>query len=207
MTIALIINEQNHLEQTLMKQPTIHKEVLGKLEFALQDVLSMNQILFPYFENEMKITFAGKTIHQFEQVDSRISIGKDLYSFLFNSGSLKNVEHWAYLTPHTGSRKDYWPHLFNNVDEEVPGKIYKVRLKKCNLIPGSPHFYSPSLLNVWKNISHQVPQPAEWYKDSTIVDDMLPSNNHYIQNIEADYCHTLEKLEIACMANNIMPLF
>lgn len=206
LTLALIINEQNHLEQTLLKQPAIHKEVLGKLEFALQDVLSMNQILFPYFENE-KITFAGKTIHQFEQVDSRISIGKDLYSFLFNSGRLKNVEHWAHLTPHTGSRKDYWPPLFNNVDEEAPGKMYKVRLKECNLIPGSPHFYSPSLLNVWKNVSHQDPQHTEWYKDSTIVDHMLPSKTHYISNVEEDYCDTLEKLEIACMANNVLPLF
>ena len=38
LTIALIINEQNHLEQTLIKEPAIQNEVLDKLEFALQDL-------------------------------------------------------------------------------------------------------------------------------------------------------------------------
>lgn len=207
LTIALIINEQNHLEQTLMKQPNIHREVLGKLEFALQDLLSMNQILFPYFENETKVTFTGKTIHQFEEVDSRISIGKDLYEFLFNRDILKNVENWAFLNPHTGSRKDYWPHLFNDVNEEIPGRMYKVRLKECSLLSGSPRFYSPSLLNVWKDVSHQASLPTDWYKDSTIVDHMLPSKNHDVGHVEADYCRTLEKLEIACLAKTALPHF
>ena len=35
---------------------------------------------------------------------------------------------WAKRNPHTGSRKDYWPHLFNSVNEGVPGITYPLRL-------------------------------------------------------------------------------
>jgi hypothetical protein len=207
LTVALIINEQNHLDETLIKEPNIHNQVLVKPEFSLQDHLSMNQILFPYLKNNTKISFAGKTIHHFEQLDSRIQIGKDLYTCLFNERSLKKIEQWALNTPHTGSRKDYWPHLFNDINEEFPGKKYKVRLRECRLLSGSPHFYSPSLSYVWKDVSHSPPQYTEWYKDSTIVKEMVLSMNQTIENVEVDYCKTLEKLEMACVAKNVFPLF
>ena len=206
LTVALIINEQNHLEETLMKQPNIQNSILGKLEFALQDHMSMNQILFPY-DYGKKINLTGKTIHHFEELESRISIGKDLYTILFHKEIQKNVEQWAYKTPHTGSRKDYWPLLFNHVNEEVPGKMYKIRLKECNLVPGSPHFYSPTLLNVWKDVTHTAPSHHDWYKDSSVINEMLLGKKDLVENIEGDYCKTLEKLELACVAKKILPLF
>mgnify|MGYP003462445704 FL=1 len=166
----------------------------------------MNQILFPY-DSGRQTNLTGKTIHHFEELDSRISIGKDLYAILFHKEIQNAVEQWAYKTIHSGSRRDYWPHLFNHVSEEVPGKIYKIRLKKCALLPGSPHFYSPNLLNVWKDVTHTVPSHHDWYRDSSVINDMLPVKKELIESIEGDYCTTLEKLELACVANKILPLF
>ena len=206
LTIALIINEQNHLEETLMKQVNIQNDVLGKVEFMLQDFLSMNQILFPYF-NETNVVFQGKTIHHFEELESRIIIGKVLYSLLFDNHHLIKIEQWANHTSHTGSRKDYWPHLFNNVNEEVPGKKYQVRLNNCDLISGSPRFYSPSLIHVWKDVSHDPPRYTDWYRDSSIVHDMMPMTKEKTGNVELEYCKTLGKLELACVAKKVLPLF
>ena len=64
------------------------------------------------------------------------------------------TEKWANQHPHTGSRKDYWPHLFNDVDEEFPARLLKPRLKSCQLLPGSSRFYSPQLEFAWKNQKH-----------------------------------------------------
>ena len=193
--------------ETLMKQPTIQNEVVGKLEFTLQDILSMNQILFPYFNETKAIAFCGKTIHHFEDLNSRISIGKSLYSILFNEAFLTKVEQWAYHTLHSGSRKDYWSHLFNNVNEELPGKLYQIRLKECKLIPGSPRFYSPSLNHVWKDVSHDIPRNKDWYSDSSVVYHMLPNIQEKMGNVGQEYCKTLEKLELACVAKKVLPLF
>ena len=66
------------------------------------------------------------------------------------------TEQWANSHPHTGSRKDYWPHLFNDVDDEFPARLLKTRLKSCQLLPGYLRFYSPRLEFVWKNHKYPV---------------------------------------------------
>ena len=50
------------------------------------------------------------------------------------------TEKWAKEHPHSGSRMDYWPHLFHDVNEEVPGKGFIPRLKSCSILPGIPEF-------------------------------------------------------------------
>ena len=127
LTIALVINEQNYLENRIIQNPIYQKEVLNTIEFKLQDALSFNHILFPY----RKKNLAGQTLHQFQSLHERILLGKRLYAILFKNKD--QFVKWAKEHPHTGSRKDYWPHLFNNVNEGIPGIPYQFRLNACKL--------------------------------------------------------------------------
>ena len=51
LAIALIINEQSYLENRIVQNPLYKKKVFQTFEFVLQDLLSFNQILFPFTDN------------------------------------------------------------------------------------------------------------------------------------------------------------
>ncbi|WP_353738308.1 DUF2515 domain-containing protein [Peribacillus asahii] len=200
LTIALIVNEQSHLELRVLENPIFKKNVFNTLEFKLQDLLSMNQILFPYVENG-KVKLVGETVHHFESLHRRILLGKRLYSILFtDSKRLNKIEQWASLTPHSGSRKDYWPHIFHDIDEGVPGRLLKRRLKSCQLLPGSIRFYSPKLEFVWKDCVHEEAEIKEWYEDWQVVYYLMNSEETINGEIEDEYCQTLERIELTTIA-------
>jgi hypothetical protein len=200
LTIALIINEQNYLEKRVIQNPLYKNEVLNKLEFKLQDLLSFNHILFPYMENNV-LRLAGQTLHQFDSVHERILLGKRLYAVLFNDKErLINAEKWAKKNPHTGSRKDYWPQIFNNVHEGIPGKTYQLRLKSCTLRPGAGRIYSPSLENAWKNVKQFEAEKGDWFSDFSVLEYFSELEEAVNGEIENEYCKTLERLELAALA-------
>ncbi|MFJ8259279.1 DUF2515 domain-containing protein [Peribacillus asahii] len=200
LTIALIINEQSYLELRVIDNPVFKKSIFNTLEFKLQDLLSMNQILFPYLENG-KVKLIGETLHHFESLHRRILLGKRLYSILFaDSKRLNKIEQWAYLTPHSGSRKDYWPHIFHDIDEGVPGRLLKRRLKSCQILPGTIRFYSPKLEFVWKDCVHEEAEIKEWYEDWQVVYYLINSEETINGEIEDEYCQTLERIELTTIA-------
>lgn len=197
LTVAQIINEQSYLELRVMKNPIYKKEIFSSLEFKLQDLLSMNHILFPYFFHQ-QIKLVGKTLHHFESLHERILLGKRLYYILFsNQNRLNMLTKWATTTPHTGSRKDYWPHIFNDVDEGLPGSIFKPKLKSCQLLPGATKIYSPKLEFAWKNVEHGPAEKIDWYKDWRIIYYLIENDEKAEDKIEEEYCKTLERLELA----------
>ncbi len=51
LAIALIINEQSYLENRIVQNSLYKKKVFQTFEFVLQDLLSFNQILFPFTDN------------------------------------------------------------------------------------------------------------------------------------------------------------
>ena len=80
-------------------------------------------------------------------------LGKDLYRLLFHEADLlEKVYRWATTHPHTGSRKDYWPDVFNDVHDGVPGLALLRRLKSCQLRKGALRLYSPRLEYAWENV-------------------------------------------------------
>ncbi|MGV2940871.1 DUF2515 domain-containing protein [Mesobacillus sp. LC4] len=205
LTIGLIINEQHYIENRIIRDQKYIKEVFNTLEFELQDVLSFNQILFPYNDYGV-IKLAGQTVNQFESLRERIQLGKRLYAVLFDDELLKKVEEWARLHPHTGSRKDYWPHIFNDIHEGSPGLKYEIKLRSCMLKPGARRIYSPSLQNVWKNLLHPEAEAGEWFDDIKVVEYLREIEAPSVGNIEFEYCQTLEKLELAAFAKKIVSI-
>ncbi|WP_263297952.1 DUF2515 domain-containing protein [Neobacillus bataviensis] len=197
LTIAMVINEQSYLEQRLVKNPLYQKEVLSKFEFLLQDWLSFNHILFPYGKKNL----CGQTLHQFESLNERIFLGKRLYSILFkNKERLEQTVEWAKRNPHTGSRKDYWPHIFNSVNEGIPGFAYQLRLKSCQLKSGARKIYSPTLENSWKNVTQAEAEKGDWFRDYLVADYLVENTEIVNGEIVNEYCKTLERLELATLA-------
>lgn len=207
LTCALIVNEQNLLEKIVVADPHYQKNVFNQLEFTLQDLLAMNQILFPYHEKKA-IKLIGKTVHHFENLHSRITFGKELYHLLFaDLPRLRKIERWANSTLHNASRQNYWRHIFHHVNEELPGQKYTARLKSCRLVPNAPRLYSPALEFVWKDRAHSSPVPIEWYRDSSVLSYLVNHKSESSGDIEKDYCRTLEKLEFASLAKKAISIF
>lgn len=203
LTMGLIINEQSYLEKRVVQNPQYKKEVLGTLQFKLQDLLSFNHILFPNGKRNMK----GQTLHQFDSLNERILLGKRLYTVLFKDKDfLDLVREWAFHHPHTGSRKDYWPHIFNTINEGIPGFAYQFRLKSCQLRSGSRKIYSPSLENAWKNSCQVEAEKGDWFDDWQIADYLIDNNESYDGEIKNEYCKTLERLELAALAKKAISI-
>lgn len=206
LAIALVINEQSYLEKRVLDNKVFKKEVFNTLEFKLQDLLSLNHILFPYVNN-LKLELIGQTLHDFESLDERILLGKRLYAILFGDKQrLKMVEKWAKANPHTGSRKDYWPHIFNSVDEGVPGSLFKPRLKSCQIMKGSPRIYSPFLEFAWENVRQESAEIGDWFSDWEVIRYLVDSKEIVNGEIENEYCKTLERLELAANTKKIITI-
>ncbi|WP_096188874.1 DUF2515 family protein [Evansella halocellulosilytica] len=201
LAMALVVNEQNYLEKRVIQNSHYKTSVLETLKFKLQDILSLNQVLFPYIDGtNIKIT--GQTIHHFAALHERILLGKRLYELLFNDHMLPKMLKWSYKQRHTGSRKDYWPQLYNTTNDSIPGKTYKRRTKNCSLITGSHRIYSPSLSQAWNNVKHKKAAEDDWYSysDWKVVHYLKSSKINVNGEISNEYCETLEKIELAILA-------
>ncbi|WP_238933378.1 DUF2515 family protein [Brevibacillus choshinensis] len=203
LAVGLIINEQQHLEEQVMKEESYQKTVLGTLPFAIQELLALNQILFPCAGDGQPLRLVGETVSHFASVTERISLGKRLYALLFRDDFLlQAVFGWARGQAHTGSRKDFWPHLFHDVKESVPGKPYQRRVGDCLLVPGAKRLYSPTLRQAWKQVKHEMPAEREWYRDRSVLSYLrIPKEKAPAPvNRGEAYCRTLEKIELAVLA-------
>lgn len=199
LAIAMVINEQSYLEKRVIQNPYYQDTVLHTIEFKLQDFLSTNHILFPYFDGDrQRVRVKGQTLHHFSSLHERILLGKRLYHVLFHDrDQYQAFFEWARSTPHTGSRKDFWPHLFHDVRESVPGMIYKPRINHCTITGQSPRLYSPVLSNAWKDQSHQEAEIGDWYSDWKVLDYLQERPIEVSDDVEEKYCETLEWLEFA----------
>ncbi|MFC7391752.1 DUF2515 domain-containing protein [Scopulibacillus cellulosilyticus] len=206
LAIATIINEQNYLEKRVIQNNYFKKAVLGTVGFKLYDFFRFNHILFPYYEKgHQKTSLAGETSRHFTSVHERILLGKRLYALLFyHEDILRGAFNWAKDHPHTGSRKDYWPHLFNNVNESFPRGLYKRRIKNCELRKGMERLYSPPLIYAWADVDHQKAEEGDWFDDWHVIDYLTEKDVDTDGKIYNEYCKTLEKIELTIMAKKAL---
>lgn len=208
LAIALVINEQSYLEKRLIQNNHFKKTVTDTVSFKMYDFLRLNNILFPYYEREKreKTSLAGATSRHFTSLHERILFGKELYSLLFQREKiLAGVLKWAHERPHTGSRKDYWPDLFNDVNESFPRSLYKRRVKNCVLRKGAELLYSPPLKYAWPNTPHEDAKGGDWFEDWHVL-DYIHKEVNFNGEILNHYCKTLETIELAVMAKEALLL-
>jgi hypothetical protein len=198
LTTALIVNEQKYIEPRVIQNAHYQKTVLQTIQFKLQDLLGFSQIVFP---TNQASDLLGQTVHHFASAHERILFGKRLYSLLFKQdGVLRKVAAWAVDHPHTGSRKDYWPRLFHDVNESVPGVPYKPKTDHCQLKPGAKRLYSPMLKHVWKDVTNSEAEPGDWFNDWIVMYYFARQEEQTDGEIYDEYCRTLEKVELAVTA-------
>lgn len=207
LTIGLIINEQNYLEEQVMKEPDYQNSVVRTIPFALQELLQLNMILFPHRkvadEQGSSLQLAGERVFHFASLSERISLGKRLYSLLFGGQKRQEAAYtWALEQPHTGSRKDYWPHLFHDVNNTAPGKPYQVKLMNCQLRSEAKRMFSPTLRQVWRPVHHEPPKELDWYKSKSDVWRVLTQAEETanVAEMSEAYCQALTKIEWAVAA-------
>ena len=200
----MIVNEQSRLGERVLNDPSLKENIFNSLPFKIQELLSMNHILFPY-RHRTDTKLAGATVHSFQSKDERISFGKKLYLILFsNEDRLSEIENWARATAHTGSRKDYWPHFFNQVDEAMPGSLIKPRVFNCTLLPGAPRIYSPRLEFSWKDQAPPEAGEGDWYHGQPVIHYLEKPSAPDSGEIESDYCKTIGQLEAAVILQKVL---
>ncbi|GAB3807055.1 DUF2515 family protein [Virgibacillus kimchii] len=198
LTVSLIINEQSYMENRVIQNPEF-KDVLDSIEFKLQELLSLNQIVFPY-ENSTKMKLLGETVSQFSSLEERIELGKRLYKLLYDKETYRKIREWAAEHPHTGSRRDYWPHLYNDINESVPGNPFQRRTRNCTLRPGSHRIFSPQLEYTFTDVDHKEAEQGDWYTDWKIIYHLEKQEQDGNGDILDEYCKKLERIELAILA-------
>ncbi|WP_143414508.1 DUF2515 family protein [Halobacillus massiliensis] len=204
LTFALIINEQQYIEERVVQNNQYKQTVLNTTLFKLQDVFDFNHILFPYMTPLQKKTkVVGGTVHHFSSVEDRIVFGKGLYDLLFSIQSrLQQIVSWAESNPHTASRKDFWPRLFNDIKESAPGQVHELKGSPCSMTDPAARIYSPKLTDVWEDWIHQPAESGDWCSNKKMLQHIKKPIKVLNEDIQEIYCKTIEELELAAFAKN-----
>ncbi|GGG12808.1 DUF2515 domain-containing protein [Paenibacillus abyssi] len=202
LTVALIVNEQNFIEQRIVRHPYYRKHVLDAAFFGMQSLLQLNQILFPYELGKGSVKLGGIILEDFKDLHERIEFGKRLYAMLFSVPLIyEGAYSFACAVRHTGSRTDYAPHLFSMVRHRPRQRKYRERLEGCRLRPGAEPLYSPALAAAWPDVPLEPAEPGDWFKETASAAgyfrELALPRSFEITN---EYGFALQKVEIAILA-------
>ncbi|ANE48606.1 hypothetical protein SY83_00170 [Paenibacillus swuensis] len=210
LTVALIINEQHYIERRIVQQPDVQSNVLQSLQFQAQAFLQLNQVVFPYTTDPLlsrapgagaHLRLAGLVLEDFKDLAERINVGKALYTILFGfEDLLEGTRRYASAEPHTGSRADYWPHLFARIKKASPYTTYTERLDGCRLKPGAAPLYSPALRDAWPDTAIEPPEAFDWFDSLQALRFFKPLRAPHSFDMTNEYCFGLNKIELAVLA-------
>ncbi|WP_337192705.1 MULTISPECIES: DUF2515 family protein [Halobacillus] len=197
-TKALIVNEQHYIENRVLNNSLYMQTVMDKMMFKLQELLSMNHILFPYLTPVQKrIKLTGGTVHHFTSVNKRVSLGRSLYDLLYSIESrLESIILWAESRPHTGSRADYWPELFFM---EGDGSTPVPSPSPCRGF-GRNKLFSPALSMAWDDWVHPSAEEGDWFTDCHVLRLLKKKPEKFSGDIEGPCCRSLEEIQAAIQA-------
>ncbi|ALC90147.1 hypothetical protein AM500_10385 [Bacillus sp. FJAT-18017] len=116
LTTALIINEQNVIQEPIIEHPVYKSKVFQSLEFNLQEWFHFSCVLFPTCGGELY----GASVSGFRKVSNRIDLGRRLTKILFHPRLFPHFYEFARRTAHTGSRHDYEQYFKQKVRRETP---------------------------------------------------------------------------------------
>lgn len=198
LTVALIVNEQNYIEDRVVQHPIYKEKVLDNILFKVQEWLQFTYVLFPYAIKNKKRRLAGITVTDFANVEHRVEIGKKLYCLLFGIERLhEDIVQFASKVSHTGSRSDYWPEMFAK-EKALIQPAFDLSCK-----PTKPTSYSPVLREAWPDVRHNFSDQKDWF---TKYDQFL----HYFKeqltpknfDMSRQYCQAVNKMIVASSTLN-----
>ncbi|MBM7602124.1 hypothetical protein JOC75_000094 [Metabacillus crassostreae] len=179
LTFALITNEQQYIEKNLMSEKTIKENILHSLTYLIQEKLGFTHVIFPYKRYSFlpKYSLSGLEVHNFNSVVSRIKIGKHLYNILFTKNRYETILEFAIKHHHSGSRSDYWPHIFSNNE-----------LEHHKLV-------SPTLTKAWRNIPHRFHMNQDWFTQLSQIENFETGSQKLFQDITKDIAKDIHLLK------------
>lgn len=113
---ALIINEQNVIQQPVIEQQIYKQHVFHSAPYKLQDLFHFSTVIFPTLQGKL----FGFSVFNFQTLTNRIDLGKRLGWLLFQAGLYQQFEAFAKSVPHTGSRYDYEKYFPEKRRRETP---------------------------------------------------------------------------------------
>jgi hypothetical protein len=203
LSFALIMNEQNYIESRVIQNPNYKKNVLGQAEFKTQSFLHFNHVLFPYWDSKTKkVRLAGAIVEDFNNLKTRIKVGKQLYALLFEIKEVaEGVRDWSDHMSHSGSRADFWPHIFTKTRNNTSHHAYSLHLAGSRLHPKTPPLWSPILEEAWQDVIDQEPaENYEWCHDDKEINVLEKEENSYPYDMTDEYYFALNKIEVAIVA-------
>ncbi|WP_226666709.1 DUF2515 family protein [Metabacillus litoralis] len=190
LTHALITNEQQYIEKHLMTLPFIKNNVLKSFSYILQEKLGFTHVIFPYKRYPFlpKYSLAGIEVHNFTSVKQRIDLGKNLYNILYTNNRFDAFHEFSRNHPHTGSRTDYWAHIFSE------NKLDSRRLN------------SPSLKKTWANVTHEFNIKQDWFKQVSQIENFDLVSEYRFQDITKEVTKDINILKTLGKIKEISPL-
>lgn len=179
LTHALITNEQQYIEKNLLSFKKMKENILHSLSYLLQEKLGFTHVIFPYIRYSFlrKYSLAGIEVHNFSSVDNRIEIGKHLYNILFTSNRFDTILEFAHTHKHSGSRADYWPHIFSKREQDHQKLI------------------SPTLTKAWKDVSHRFYVKRDWFTELSQIEDFEIKSEKLFEDITKDISKDIHLLK------------
>jgi hypothetical protein len=164
LTTALILNEQNVIQTTVLERSPHQERAEESLLFQTAPWLRTNQVVFPLLSdrrNPGPLTLVGGVLERFASLDERIRFGKSLYAMLFGYPRvLSGVRAFAERIPHTGSRADYWPSVFR--DKQTSG------IPREGDPASESRWYSPRLEKAWPDRPPPEPPDRDWFQGEEV---------------------------------------
>lgn len=204
LTMALVVNEQNYIEQRVVCNPQ-YRPVTTSLAFKLQTAFNLTQVVFPFEQLSAKpeVQLAGQAVDTFLSLTERIDTGRRLYAILYGRSDVyEGVRRFAERAPHTASRSDYWPHLYNAMRRaEDVGSRYHPRVHELFLKKGASPLYSPSLGDAWPDVQDPKPPGGEdWCTKVEMVEELYSTRPAKGYNLTHEYGNKLMLMEKAVAA-------
>ncbi|AZK46251.1 DUF2515 family protein [Paenibacillus lentus] len=189
LTVGLIINEQNYIEQRVIRHPFYQRHVTDKTNFHLYSLAGLNQLIIPLFEGNSVTRLAGRTVTDFGSLPARIALGKCLYAMLMGLRAVKSgAEAFARAVPHSGSRADYWPDIFTaNPEEALTAPLQGSELLESETLPTGERLYSPKLLEAWGDTPYEPISREDWLKDTSALDGISAPQTPLLCDISREH--------------------
>jgi len=211
LTIALIINEQNYIEERVAKHSFYQQHLLQNALFRTHELARLNQIVFPLGyvnnsnmdknvgQNHPSRPLAGLTLPKFDSLSLRIKAGRSLYALLFGYEEIhRAVLAFAHSTKHRGSRAEYWPPMFTStVDQAMNHAHVSHDLLKSEWLPTGQRLYSPRLEEIWHDEPSEPIPRYDWYQDDSMLTHIRKPYRPLLPDMTHAHRAALEKTSIA----------